>query len=397
VLLKGPGFCFAPAMLWFACAARPVTFKQFFKRGLGVAFAVALYIPWYKWAHYLTDHYNAGIKNFGIDFTFHGIRDALLDQDRLHNVFWFVIPSYSSNWVLFPAFLAGLPAAFQRKTRRVSTAFLLWLVFGALFLACFNTHLDSHWYYANLVLVPMAYFAATAISEALRLFAKGPHRASLVSRWAVLVVMVTLVLQRFIAPLWHKSSETVAAAGPHPEGSWMSEGHLTLLLCLLMLTMILAQRLTLKWLRVVAIVLLPFAAYLGIGRARRNALGVLRWRTHSSDERQFKERWINTLRPTVDRYSTRKDLFVMNIPDGTIGQDPFPLYLAMRKGWSEDADSIKNNGMAFYRKGGARFFLTYASAEVPEEKGLTKLAGTDYFRLYCIDPNGCEPLTPASP
>jgi 4-amino-4-deoxy-L-arabinose transferase-like glycosyltransferase len=388
VLMKGPGIALAPAMWWFACAARRVSLRQFVRRGVGVGVAVALYFPWYRWAHYLTNAYNAGMANFGIDFTVKGIKTAFVDEGRLHNVFWFLYPCYVTNCVLFPALLVGLPAAFQHRTQRVSAAFLLWLLFGSLFLAAFSPHLDSHWYYANLVLVPVSYFVGFGVSEVFRLFARGPRRAQpLVARWAALVVLMTLVLQGLIG-------DAAGASGAHPDGSWMSEGHLTTLLCTLALTMILAQQISWSWHRATAAALLPFAVYFGIGRATHNALDVLLWRSRRSEEGQFRQRWFRTLRPAVDRYSTRADLFVVNISDtdGTIPQDPFVLYLPLRKGWSEGAETIEKNGFAYYRHAGARFFLTYSTHPLPEEGHLAKLAETSYFRFYCLDPEGCNPV-----
>jgi 4-amino-4-deoxy-L-arabinose transferase-like glycosyltransferase len=387
VLMKGPGIALAPAMWWFACAARRVSLRQFVRRGVGVGIAVALYFPWYRWAHHLTNAYNAGMANFGIDFTAAGIKKAFVDSDRLHNVFWFIYPCYVTNCVLFPAVLVGLPAAFQRRTQRVSAAFLLWLLFGSLFLAAFSPHLDSHWYYANLVLVPVAYFAAFGLSEVFRLFAHSPRRAQpLVARWAVLVVLVTLALQGIIG-------ESVGTSSARPDGSWMSEGHLMTLLIALALTMIAAQRMSAWWLRTAAVALLPFAVYFGIGRATHNALAVLLSRSRMGQEHQFHQRWFQGLRPVVNRYSTRADLFVVNIPDdGSIPQDPFVLYLPLRKGWSEGGESIAKNGLLYYQRAGARFFLTYNAHELPEEAHLTKLAETAYFRLYCLDPKGCEPV-----
>jgi hypothetical protein len=394
VLMKGPGAALAPAMLGFACADRKVTFRQFIKRGLGIGVAVLLYFPWYSWAHHLTDAYNAGHPNFGIDFTYQSAKDSILDTNLLHNLFWFVYACYVSNWVLFPAFIVGLPAAFQRRTRRVSFAFLLWLLFGSLLLGTWSHHLLSHWYYGSLVLVPVAYFTGFGVSEVFRLFTTPSSRQPLVARWAAIAVLVTLVLQRIMVPVKHTLTETVAATGARPEGSWMSDGHLTVLVTVLGLTMIAAQALTGLWLRVTAFVLLPFAAFWGIGRARSDALSVLRWRSRIGEERMFRSRWTNALRPAVDRYSTRADFFVINVPSekDVIADDPFFLYLPMRRGWVEDTDILAKKGLSFYQKGGARFFLTFNSKELDEEQGLTKLASSAFYRLYCLDPNGCNPI-----
>jgi 4-amino-4-deoxy-L-arabinose transferase-like glycosyltransferase len=393
VLMKGPGVALAPAMWCFACANRKVTLRQCIARGAGIAVAVLLYVPWYKWAHYLTDAYNGGQANFWLDFSYEGIKTAVSDGDLLHNVFWFIYPVYVTNWVLFPALIVGLPAAFQRKTRLVSSAFLLWLLFGSMFLACFSPRLKSHWYYADLVFVPVAYFVGFGLSEVFRLFASGTSgRGPTVARWAALSVLSTLVLQRLISPVGHLGGETVGATAPHAEASWMTDGHLTALLAILALTFVAVQLLSARWLRVTAVVLLPFAVYIGIDRARHAALEVMRWRAHASEEGTFRMRWMRTLRPLVDRYSTRADLFVVIPADGSIPDDAFYLNLPLRKGWSEGADAVEKNGFAHYTAAGARFFLNFNSHEISSEANLTKIGATSYFRLYCIDPAGCPAI-----
>jgi hypothetical protein len=393
VFMKGPGLALAPAMLWFACAARKVSFRQFVRRGVGVAIAVLLYFPWYRYAKYLRDTYNEGYATFGIDFSLKGIRDALADGGLLHNVFWFIYPTYATNWLLFPAVLVGLPAAFQQSTRRVSTAFLLWLLSGSAFLAAFSPHLSHHWYYGNLVLVPLAYFAGFGLSEAFRLFAASPRRRpGLLARWAALVVLVTLVVQRFMVPATvRKLAETVAASGPRPGASWMSDGHLTVLLCVLALALVAVQMMPLLWLRVTAALLLPLAIYWGMGRARRDSQYALRSRTHAAEEMRFRVYWLNGLRPLVNRYSTRADLFVVS-KDGIQSDDPYYMYLPLRRGWSEPPKVIEKKGLSYYQQAGARFLLTYNRKPLPGEAELVNLGETKHYRLYCLDPKGCPAL-----
>jgi hypothetical protein len=166
----------------------------------------------------------------------------------------------------------------------------------------------------------------------------------------------------------------------------MGDWHLTALLSLLAMAMAVVQPMSTRQLRAAAVLLLPFAAYLGIGRGQYDALQVLRWRARTSDEREFKERWIDTLRPLVDRYSTRTDLFVVD------NDNPYWLYLPFRKGWCAEADALKDKGLSEYQRAGARFYLTFNDRTPPRGEILPLLGKTPYFRLYCLDANGCNPL-----
>jgi hypothetical protein len=385
-LAKGPGLILAPAMWWFTCAARKVTFRQLVSRGLPFFLPAALLFGWDRWAHHLTSAYNFGQNDVSIDVDLAQVKKNLTDQDGFRNLFSFVYPCYVGNWVFFPALVVGVAAAFQRATRRVSTAFLLWLIFGSLFLIAFSSRLYSHWYYADIVLVPVAYFTGFGLAEVVRLFARGaPPRPSIVASWAALVVLGSLVLVPLLGGPRRALGDVVAASGAHPDQSWMGDWHLTALLAIVALAMVVAQQLSLRQLRVVGILMLPFALYWGVGRGRYDALQVFRWRTRAQDEREFRERWIDTLRPLVNRYSTRDDLFVVD------NDNPYWLYLPLRKGWCVEADALKAKGLADFERAGARFYLSYNDRAPPGGEAASLLGKTAYFRLYCLDKNGCAP------
>jgi 4-amino-4-deoxy-L-arabinose transferase-like glycosyltransferase len=393
VLMKGPGLVLAPAMLCFACSARKVSLRQLVLRGAGLASPAVLYFLWTRWAAHLTHVYNADFPTFNMDFSLKGAKSALLDEKLLHHIFWYLFPSYATCWVLFPALVVGLAAAFQRRTRRVSLAFLVWLAFGSLLVAAFSPRLRIHWYYADVVLVPLAYFTGFGLSEVFRLFARDASRAPLVARWAALVVLGTLVLQRFVVPIAQKIQDTPGGDGPHQDYSWMTEGHLTMLFVVLATMMIVAQVVSSRVLVVTAFVLLPFAAYWGLWRARREAMDTLRLRTHVAEEHEFRKAYLNGLRPLVNKYSTRADLFLVSGPErADIGGDAYYLHLPLRRGWSEVRKTLAKEDLSPYREAGARFLLNFSEHELPQEKTLVKLESTPYFRLYCLDPNGCAPL-----
>jgi hypothetical protein len=162
---------------------------------------------------------------------------------------------------------------------------------------------------------------------------------------------------------------------------------MTVLLAVLSGGMIAAQMMSRQKMRWAALVLLPFAAVGGIGRGQQDAVEVLRWRARVFETRAFKERWMDTLRPLVDRYSTRADLFLVD------NDNPYWLYLPLRKGWTTESDALKDANFADYQRSGARFFLSYNSRTPPRSMHAELLGSSDYFKLYCLDAKGCKPLS----
>jgi hypothetical protein len=390
VFSKSPAIVLTPAMWWFACAARKVPFRQYVLRALPFVVPALVYLAWDRWQHHLSDVYNGGWSRFSVDFTFHGVWKNLKDASYRKNLFWLLYPCYVTNWVLFPSFIVGLGAAFQRRTQRVSAAFLAWLLLGSFFLASFADRLHDNWYYADIVLVPVTYFAGFGLAEVFRVFAPGPRPGQpLVARWAALVVLVTLALARLVAVDIDKMADVVGASGARPDNSWMSDWHLTTLLFGLAFAMVAASQMSKRRLRMAAFVLLPFAAYYGIGRGQRDVFQALLWRSRSNTELEYRKQWIRTLRPLVDRYSTRADLFLVDEVDL---DDPYWLHLPLRRGWAINTDDLSVANIAYCQRAGARFFLTYHERPPPEEMHLALLGSTEYFQLYCLDPNGCSPL-----
>ncbi len=388
VFMKGPGIVLIPAFLAFTCAARRVSLGQVVARAAGFMVPIAVYLAWSLWAHHLSEVYNAGWSHFSVDFTLTEVKKNLEDVEFRKNIFWYVYPCYVTNWTLFPALIVGVAVSFQRGTKRVSGAFLLWLLLGSFFFASFADRLRHNWYYADLVLVPVIYFVGFGLSEVFRVFARGPLRTQpIVARWAALVILATLAVTRKVTWDIDRMADIVGGVGSRPDNSWMSDWHLTTLLFGLAFAMVAASLLSTRRLRLAAFVLLPFALY-GIGRAQRDAINALAWRTRANEVHRYRKHWINTLRPMVDHYSTRADLFLVDEEDG---DDPYWLHLPLRKGWAIDVADLNEANLAYCQRSGARFFLTYHDKKPPESMHLALLGSSPEFGFYCLDPNGCEP------
>ena len=208
VLVKGPGLVLAPAMWWFACAARRLSFRQFVLRGGGPVLAAGLYFPWDRWAHHLRSVYDPGKATFrGSTSPSRGSRAR--SRTRTAST----TSSGSSLYVEQLGSPRSSSASGRRSSRApgaLSTAFLLWLLTSLFFLAAFSTRLKAHWYYASLTRSspPRQYFAGYGLAEVFRLFARGSPPRSLVSRWAALVVLASLVVQRLRGAGVPRSSPT---------------------------------------------------------------------------------------------------------------------------------------------------------------------------------------------
>jgi hypothetical protein len=386
VLAKGPALVLAPAMWWFACADRSLSTRELARRAAPFVVPAALLVAWAAWAHHLTSAFGGGVGEVAIDLDTKRILREAGNQDALGNLFGFVYSSYVSNWVLFPALLAGIVLAMEPPTRRVSAAFLAWLLLGSIYLASYSWRLYTHMYYADIVLVPVTYFTAFALAAVVRLFSRETRAPPVVASWSAVVVLISLAAARFVGGPAKELSDVVEAADPHPESSWMSTWHLVLLLCLVLGAMLVAAQVSKSVLRWASVLLLPVAAFVGIGRADHDAREVLRWRARTFETAQWKERWIGTLRPLVDRYSTRADLFVVD------NNNPFWLYLPLRKGWTTEVDELEDSSFFEYRQAGARFFLSYNDRSPPRRMRSPLLGATPYFKLYCLDENGCSPI-----
>ncbi|MFO0751182.1 MAG: glycosyltransferase family 39 protein [Myxococcota bacterium] len=395
VLIKSPALVAGPAMWLFTFTAQPVAFRTTLRRAAWFAVPLALWWAWNQWAHHLNESQNGGEVYFAIEFNLQTMLADATNGGQLRHIFAFLLPSYICNWVLFPAFLAGVALGFEKENRPVALPMAVWFLGAALFLAAFSSRLGSHWYYALVILPPVLYFGALALGRVFDLatsredsparFATG--EATPLSRWAAGFVVATLFVAPFVGGRLRELSEAPAASGLQPGSSWVGEAGFLGLAVIEMLALALAFLPAPRWGRLAYLPLLFVAGWLGLGRAEHDVSELFKWRTRFAEWETIQPE-TDALRAEVARFSTRDDLFL------TDGGNPWYLYLPLRKGWTEDTPVIERNGLQPYTDKGARFFLHFfENGRMPRPmKNLKPIAHAPKWELYCLSPSGCPEL-----
>jgi len=385
VLIKGPGIFMAPAMWLFSVCGGKGSLTSKVLRGIPFVIPLGLYLAWDQWARHLNTAYNEGEVYFAIDYSWDGIKSALTDKGGLRNIFEFLLPCYVSNWCLAPAVLLGFAASFQREHVRMTWPFLAWLICCSFFVAAFSSRLHSHWYYADLLLAPVCYFGAVGLSQVFAIFTRPrdldrPFEQS----WVAIALLIVFSLTNVVGGKLLVGPNVVAGSGPLKDHVWMGEVGTRLFVLAMLLAIPLAS---LRWRSVTAIglPLLFLASWVMIPRAIHDVREVFDWRTRKSEWSEYSDS-LDKVRSFANFYSTRADLFVVDIPN------PWGLYVPLRKGWSDDTGTIDRQGLNHYRNKGARFLLHIADQALPKElRDMKPLKAFPRWSLYCIDTNGCPP------
>lgn len=384
VLAKGPVIVLAPAMWLFSICGAPTRPLAALRRGLLFLIPLGLLLAWFAWARHLNDAYNDGETYFAIRVSFERMRADLASAALQRHVFEFLIPCYATNWVLLPAVLFGLVLALRREHLRRSLPFLAWLAFGALFAASFAGKLEKHWYYATLLLPPLAYFGGLALGEVLESLGGRAGGVPSESRtWAVVALLVAFCFTPAVGRAWQHGSNVVSA-GSGFDGTRVWTGLSgTRLLLVAVLVGVAATSVPWRMLRRVVAPLVLAATLLALPRALHDAASTLRWRTRDGEWQEFEAR-VAWLRDVVDRHTTRGDLIVAD------DENPWWLYLARRKGWVEGTEMIDMHGLGYYRKGGARLLVHVADGPPTRElRRMDPIATQGGWTVYCLDPKGC--------
>jgi 4-amino-4-deoxy-L-arabinose transferase-like glycosyltransferase len=389
VLMKGPALVAGPAMWLFSWTGKRTRLRAIALRGVLFAIPIALFVAWDQWAHHLNRTYNDGQVYFAIEFSLDKIKADLRNVGGLRHIFLFVLPVYASNWVLWPAVLAGAALGFRKENRGVAYGMWAWLAGAAFFLCAFSSRLHSHWYYATVLVPPVAYFAALGVGNVLELTrpllrGEAPHAPA--SRWAGAFVVAAFLLTRVAGGEPLGGTYVPGATGAVPNATWLCDSGLFLLGLLqagsiaVILYRPLAPRLE-RWL---ALALALAAFTVALPRALQDELEVFRWRTRKSEWRSFEADWKDTVRG-MDRYSTRRDVFIAD------GPTPWFLHRALRKGFADERATIDGHGLDYYRERGARFLVHFKDVGDPPSvvSALPPLAEGRTWVLYCIDVNGC--------
>jgi hypothetical protein len=404
VLIKSPAIVAGPAMWLFMLTARRVTVRTALVRAAWLLVPIVAWLAWNAWAKHLNQAYNDGEVYFAIDFNLKEMLSDLTNGGQLRHIFGFLLPSYMTNWVLFPAVLAGLVLGFEKENRPIAIPMLVWLMGAALFLGLFSSRLGSHWYYALVGLPPVLYFGALSLGRLLMLAAPPILRSGplipealavpLQSRWVACFLIPVLALAPLIGGRLRFLTEAPAATGAVPGATWLSDSGLMALIIIetLAIAAVLIPLADLRphrarsFLRFFPLVLLVAGAA-GLSRAHHDAREVFRWRTREPEWAAIEGR-LSAFRAAIDRYSTRTDLFVVDVPN------PWYLHVPLRKGWAEHTHEIDELGLEHYTSRGARFLIHFPEhGRRPRPiRSMRPLTVVDGWEVFCIDARGCPEL-----
>jgi hypothetical protein len=388
-LTKLPALAAGPAMWLLTFSVRPTPWRKVAWRAAAFTLPLAAALLWQLWARHLNDVYNAGQTYFAIDFNLATMLEDLSDREHLRHLFGSLLGAYVCNWTLLPALLVGFALGFEHAQRAVAFPMFAWLAGAGLFLAAFSSRLASHWYYALVIFPPVVYFGALALGRLIDLASARPP-ASPLSRWAGLVLVLTLAVARFVGGEQREMGGVPGGAGFPLDTTWVGELQLLTLLTLFAIGF---GALQLRapphrpyfWLVVVAI-----AGALGLARASHDVIELFKWRSRDWEWETTQADWAE-LRRLLDVYSSRElDRIVED------GANPWYLYLPLRKGWNVAPKDIDEAGLDWYVARGVRFLVHYRHMR-RKPRGLADrplLGRAPKWELYCLIRDGCRPLAP---
>jgi hypothetical protein len=383
VMTKSPALVAGPAMWMLTFSATPrLRWYQPILRGLPLLVPLVLYRAWDNWAHYLNTAFAGGEAYFAIDLHWDDYLHRIHDPTSLKRFFWFVLPSYSSNWVMFPVLATGLALAFRKGLRAVSVPMFIWLAMGCSLCAGME-RLEWHWYYTFLFMLPLVYFGGVGMAV---LFegAAAYRDTTLLVRWGTWFMALALLATNWASGGEKHLEGVLGASQPLGNVGWTSEDGFFALFVLQLVGLALATLFppgSGQWAARIAI---AASCYVAFPRAVYDLTQIFDWRSRRNEWQDFDTDW-KELRRAVDEVSTRNDGFVVD------GANPWFLYLVRRRGFAQFASQLDEPGVPFFTNGGARFYVhfTQNGALARSIEGRKPMRSGPRWEIFCIDPHGC--------
>lgn len=388
LLTKPIAVAIMPAMFLFTVlgAARP----SLLGAGLRLAsFAIplGLMMAWDKWANVLVARYMEGMPLISIDHNPAQMWAEMKNPVLARLILLGLIENWVTHVALFPAVLLGVPYGLRKETRSLGIPFLAWFSGMVVISLAFSSRYPSNWYYMLLFAPPLAFFGALGLARLFEVIGIET-RDPLARGVAIAVVLAALATSPLLVEVpWDHIEHIAPQLAVHVRHG--VSGDVLYWVALVGALLVGAACVALgDWLDrvprgVLAIVLaaasvwVMITPYKDLKQTVRFYTGELDWDAGHVDSAE--------IRRAVDRYSTPRDLFVMN------GSNPALLVRALRVGYADDPGWIDHQGRDFYVQKGARFFMTFAgSPPIPVTmQGAQLLERGARWELYCIDPKGC--------
>jgi hypothetical protein len=383
VTTKSPALVAGPSLFLLTFTeSRQLRWYTLVLRGVPFVLPIALFWAWDQWAHHLNLVYNDGTVYFSTEFNWNDYLARIHDIGFLKRTFWFVIPSYSSNWVLFPVLATGLALGFRRGLRRVSLPMFLWLLLGA-GLSAGLERMYWHWYYTFMFMTPLVYFGGIGIAAIFEVMAAYRETTPFV-QWGFWFMMIALMATSWAGGPPKHLDQVLGASQPLGNIGWTSEDGFFGLFMLQMVALAMAASMPGRWGERAKLVALAAALYLAIPRAKDDLWQIFSSRSRSAEWGDWKTHW-KELREAVDQISTRADRFVVD------GGNPWFLHLVLRKGFTFFGPDIDNLGIDYFVDRHIRFYVHFQqNGALPHIFQASKpVRQASRWEIYCIQ-EGCS-------
>jgi hypothetical protein len=382
----------APALVLFAAwGDRTFVRRCAFAAGL-LLIAALPWLAWDRWAHHMLATELGGQWIIEIEHPAKAMFRTLMAGKHSAEALIHELPNYASSWWLAPTIAAGLYRSLaERRRRRYSVPWLVWIVGYMIELLAVGERLPSNAYYFILAAPPLAYFSALGLGALVRLLDAGGSSVSTTIFRAALASLVLLPTgSAFSRPSTWSNTVDVAALGFFRNGGvWGSELGLGRLLLVFVVVLALAPcvrpKRTPRGLGVAVFVVIAALT----ARPAGDASQYFRFYVAEHHRPGFDEE-LRALRSAVDRHSTRSDRIIVS-PGGTYREPPMVyFYYALRNGFPL-REGLSPRDIDDMRRRGARLYLQIDHVERTTHLAIPGrvLASGSWWRLSCVASDDC--------
>jgi hypothetical protein len=365
---------------------------RWWRRGAVVLLAflpwLLLYFAWDRWAVRLLHQEMHDTIVISIQHDLGEMKAHLKNDAFWREALFHFIPNYAGSWWLTPALVFGIFRALaEPRLRCFAVPFVVWLAGYILELLAFGDRLHSNAYYFILAPAPVVFFCAVGLGGLFRTLESRAERPPLTAFRTGLALSVLLPLGFLYATKTTWTSIDMNNLGlAVNRATWSSDMAMARLMLGLLLAISLGSLLRPK--RIPTLVGIPvlLTVLLSGALALREADQYFRYYLSIGKRGSFSSE-VKALRAAVDKYSRDGDRIVTG--------DMLFCYYALRNGfWTQEAQTPAT--LANVRQRGARLYVQVDAPEGPKTAPKLKgdlLADGPWWSMYCIDPQGCLPLT----
>ncbi|MDB4985295.1 MAG: putative dolichyl-phosphate-mannose-protein mannosyltransferase [Myxococcaceae bacterium] len=388
LLTKPIAIAVAPAMYLFSVlgSKRP-SLRGAVARLAWFIIPLGLMFLWDWWARELVNRYMGGQPLISIEHDPRQMWIEFNDVGARRFLLLGLVETYTSHVSLFPAVLLGIAYSMRKELRSWGIPFVAWLAGAIVIAGAFSARYPSNWYYMLPFVPPLVFFGALglgALFDVLTGRARDPVRTIIALS---IVLAAVLIVPQLEAVPWEFAGDDAGKIAIHTRRNTSGSAVYWAAIVGAMVAAASLQQLFEGARRLPQLALtlaLSVASAASMVIPYKDLKQVVRFYT-KEDLWQTGRDDLVEIRATVARYSTPRDLFVMN------GYHPALLVRALRVGWADDPGTIQAVGAARYASMGARFFMSFwDSGPVPQTMQESPvLARGARWELRCIDPKGC--------